>query len=56
MFSMNLVFAYMAPQPSRPVASMIAIIIGVALILGQNWLGLVTRWVRRGKSGGQGTG
>ena len=46
MHSMNVVFAYMAPQPSLPVTSVLAIMVGVVLMFGRSTLRLVTRWGR----------
>ncbi len=39
--------AYMAPQPSLPVTSTLAIIVGVALMFGRGLLGPVVRRLRR---------
>ena len=43
---MNVIFAYMAPQPNLPVTSVLAIMVGVVLMFGRSTLTLVTRWGR----------
>jgi hypothetical protein len=44
--SMTAMLAYMAPQPSLPVVSLLAITGGMVLMFGRDLLRLVRRWVR----------
>ena len=46
MYSMNVVFAYLAPREVLPVTSVLATLVGVALIFGRSTLRQVARWVR----------
>ena len=46
MHSMNVMFAYMAPQPFLPLTSVLAVLVGVVLMFGRNTLRVVPRWVR----------
>jgi hypothetical protein len=43
MHPMSTLFAYMAPQPSLPITSIVAVILGGALMLGRYSLALATR-------------
>ena len=42
MHSMNVMFAYMAPQPFLPMTSVIAFVVGMVLLFGRHSLGVVT--------------
>jgi hypothetical protein len=42
--TMDLVFVYMVPPPSRPVISALAIVLGVVLVFRKRMLRLVSRW------------
>jgi hypothetical protein len=46
MHSLNVVFAYMAPQQSLPVTSVLVFMVGVVLMFGRSTFRLATRWVR----------
>jgi hypothetical protein len=46
MNSVSVLFSYMAPQPFLPLTSVVAVVVGVALMTGRSAFKLIARWAR----------
>ena len=46
MYFTNLLFAYMSPETVLPVTSLLATVVGVAMMFGRTAYRLAVRWVR----------